>query len=238
MPTGWRAPARRGPILVAAGAQGRRQTGAEEARVLERFLDWLSALPTPLTYAVLALMSALENVFPPVPADVAVALGAFLAQRGEVSAPALGVLCWLANSASAAAVYAFARGRGEAFFSGGLGARLVPAPALAAVREAYDRHGVAGIFVSRFLPGVRAAVLPFAGVVGLSPVRALVPAMTASALWYAALIVAGSSLGLGWDGVRDLVEDANRVLGLIGLAALVAFLVWLLRRTRGARPDA
>ena len=44
--------------------------------MLERFLDWLSALPTPLTYAVLALMSALENVFPPVPADVAVALGA------------------------------------------------------------------------------------------------------------------------------------------------------------------
>ena len=37
------------------------------------------------TYLVLMALSALENVFPPVPADTAVALGAFLARRGEVS---------------------------------------------------------------------------------------------------------------------------------------------------------
>ncbi len=200
--------------------------------MLEDFLAWLAALPTPLTYLVLALLSAIENVFPPVPADVAVALGAFLAQRGEVSAPLLGTLCWLANSASAAAVYALARRRGEGFFTTGLGRKLVPAAALAAVREAYERHGVLGIFVSRFLPGVRAAVLPFAGVVGLSPVRALVPAMSASALWYLALVLAGSSLGLGWEAVRGLVEDASRWLGLVGLLASLACVAWLVRRQR------
>jgi membrane protein DedA with SNARE-associated domain len=205
------------------------------AGVIERFLDWLATLPTPLTYAVLAALSALENVFPPVPADVAVALGAFLAQRGEVSAPILGLVCWLANCTSAAAVYFLARRRGEAFFTDGLGRKLLPPTAFAAVREAYHRHGIAGVFVSRFLPGVRAAVLPFAGVAGLPPGRALLPAMAASGLWYTALIVAGSSLGLGWDAVRDLVEDANRVLGLIGLLALLACGVWLVRRSRRER---
>lgn len=202
--------------------------------MLEDFIAWLTALPAPLTYLVLALLSALENVFPPVPADVAVALGAFLAQRGEVSAPLLGLLCWLANSASAAAVYAFARGRGESFFTSGLGRKLVPPAALSAVREAYERHGVQGIFVSRFLPGVRAAVLPFAGVVGLSPARALLPAVSASALWYCALVLAGSSLGLGFEAVRGLVEDASRWLGLVGLLAVSAFVVWLVRRQRQA----
>ena len=56
---------------------------------MDPFLSWLASLPTLPTYVVLMLLSALENVFPPVPADVAVALGAFLAQRGEVSAPLL-----------------------------------------------------------------------------------------------------------------------------------------------------
>lgn len=202
--------------------------------MLEAFLGWLTGLPTPLVYLVLGLLSALENVFPPVPADVAVALGAFLAQRGRLSAPLLGVLCWLANSLSAAAVYAAARARGEAFFTSGLGRKLVPAAALTTLREAYARHGVASIFVSRFLPGVRAAVLPFAGVAGLSPARALVPAMSASAVWYAALVLAGSSLGLGWDAVRALVEDASRALGLVGLLASLGILVWLVRRARRA----
>jgi LPXTG-motif cell wall-anchored protein len=200
--------------------------------VLESFLNWLAALPAPLTYTVLALLSAIENIFPPVPADVAVALGAFLAQRGEISAWLLGLVCWLANSVSAAAVYALARRRGPDFFHTGWGHKLVPAAALAAVRLAYERHGVAGIFVSRFLPGVRATVLPFAGVVGLGPVRALVPAMIASGLWYAALITVGAGLGLGWDSVRALVEQANRVLGLLGLLAALAFALWLWRRRR------
>jgi membrane protein DedA with SNARE-associated domain len=34
----------------------------------------------------------------------------------------------------------------------------MPADVMFALEEAYGRWGVAGIFVSRFLPGVRAAV--------------------------------------------------------------------------------
>ena len=45
----------------------------------------------------------------------------------------------------------------------------MPPEAIAALENAYARHGEAGIFFSRFLPGVRAAVTPFAGVVGMRP---------------------------------------------------------------------
>ena len=71
--------------------------------MLERLLDALASLPLVPTYLVLMVLSALENVFPPVPADTAVALGAFLARRGEISVVPLAILCWLANLASACA---------------------------------------------------------------------------------------------------------------------------------------
>lgn len=200
--------------------------------MVDAFLDWLAALPTLPTYLVLMLLSALENVFPPLPADVAVALGAFLARRGEASAGLLGVLCWSANTASSAGMYFFARLRGEAFFKSGAGRRLLPPAAMTALADAYARHGVLGIFLSRFLPGVRAAVTPFAGVVGMPPLMALVPAATASAIWYALLIAAGSALGLSWEGVRDLVERANRWLGLAALLATGALAYWLWTRSR------
>ena len=58
--------------------------------MLDGFLDWVGSLPPLPTYVVLSVLSALENVFPPVPADVAVAVGAFLAQQGRVSAWLLG----------------------------------------------------------------------------------------------------------------------------------------------------
>jgi len=199
----------------------------------DRLLDWLAALPTVPTYLVLMLLSAAENVFPPVPADVAVALGAFLAHRGEILAPLLGVLCWLANTGSAAGVYFAARRHGPAFRVG-WGARLVPPQAMAAIEEAYRKHGTLGIFLTRFLPGVRAAVLPFAGVAGVPPWQAIAPAAAASALWYAFLVGAGVVLGDNWSAVQSLVENVNQGLGVLAAIFAVAVAVWLRRRSRRA----
>jgi len=198
--------------------------------VVDSLLDWLGRQPTPLLYATLTLFSALENVFPPVPADVAVALGAFLAQRGEVNGPLLGVLCWLANCGSAAWTYLLGRRHGAAFFAHGWRRKLLPPEAMQALQKAYDRHGALGIFVSRFLPGVRAAVTPFAGVAGLSPLRTLLPAALASAIWYGLLIGAGTLLGTQWSGIRRVVERVTGVLTLVGVLIGVAFYLWLRRR--------
>jgi membrane protein DedA with SNARE-associated domain len=204
--------------------------------VLERLLDALASLPLVPTYLVLMALSALENVFPPVPADTAVALGSFLARRGEVSVVPLAALCWLANLASAASTYALGRRHGRGFFRDGWGRKLMPPEVLAALEEAYGRWGTAGIFLSRFLPGVRAAVPPFAGVAGLPAAKALVPAALASAIWYALLAFAGFQVAENWEAVKALVADANRVLGVAALVLAAAAAVWLRRRSR-RRPD-
>jgi len=200
--------------------------------VLERLLDALASLPLVPTYLVLMALSALENVFPPVPADTAVALGAFLARRGEVSVVPLVVLCWLANVGSAAGTYVLARRHGPGFFRDGWGRKIMPPEVLAALEEAYARWGVAGIFLSRFLPGLRAAVTPFAGIAGLPPARALVPAAAASAIWYAFLAFAGYELAQNWDAVKALVAHTNRALGIAALVLSGAAAAWLWRRSR------
>jgi membrane protein DedA with SNARE-associated domain len=202
--------------------------------LVDRFLSWLAGLPTAPTYLVLMALSATENVFPPVPADVAVVLGAFLSRMGETSAVLVGVLCWMANTASSSAMFFYARSKGRAFFETGWPRRLMPPRAVQALEGAYARHGVFGIFLSRFLPGVRAGVTPFAGLLGMPPLKALIPAATASALWYAFLVVAGTALGLSWESAKHLVEDANRILGFVSAAAVVALLIWLWRRSRAA----
>jgi membrane protein DedA with SNARE-associated domain len=200
--------------------------------VLERLLDALASLPRVPTYLVLMALSALENVFPPVPADTAVALGAFLARRGEISVVPLAFLCWAANIASAAGTYAVGRRHGRAFFQDGWGRKIVPPRALAALEEAYRRWGAVGIFVSRFLPGLRAAVPPFAGVAGLSAARALVPAAAASAIWYAFLAFAGYEVAENWDAVKALIGETNRALGIAAVVLAVVAFVWFWRRSR------
>lgn len=198
----------------------------------DRLLDWMEGLPPAAVYLVLALASSVENIFPPVPADVAVVFGAFLSRRGITSAPLLGLVCWLANTASSAGMYFLARARGKQFFATGWPSKLLPPGAIKELEQMYRKHGMVGIFVSRFLPGLRAAVTPFAGVVDMPPARALIPAATASAIWYAFLVALGATLGRNWDAAERLLASTNRVLGIIGLVAAVLVGVWIWRRRR------
>ena len=202
--------------------------------MVDQFLNWVAGLPQAGVYAVLIALSAIENVFPPVPADLAVVLGAFLAQRGQGPASVLGALCWVANVSSSAGMYFYARSHGRSFFDHHWVKRLMPSTAVQSLERAYARHGLWAIFFSRFLPGLRVAVTPFAGLLGVSPLRALLPAAAASAIWYAFLVVIGTTLGLNWERAKGVVGDANRVLAVLSVLTVGAVAFWLWRHRRRA----
>ena len=140
----------------------------------------------------LAVLAAVENVLPPVPSDAAVGLGAFLSHRHVTTPLAVFLVTWVANLLGAAGVYLAARRYGRRLFASPTGRRLLTPRSLATIERGYLRFGIAGIFVSRFLPGIRAVVPPFAGLVGLGAVRTFVPMGIASAIWYGGLTAVGA----------------------------------------------
>jgi membrane protein DedA with SNARE-associated domain len=176
----------------------------------------------------IAVLAALENIFPPVPADMVVALGAFLAGRGTLNAWAVFGITWAFNVAGAAFVYSLARRHGRRFFRERIGQKLLTPSVLAHVERAYDRHGTYGIFLSRLLPVWRAVVAPFAGIAGLSPARTLIPVALASGLWYGALTLLVVRLGTNLETVLAQLGRINRGLGIGALVLLVvgALIVW------------
>lgn len=195
-------------------------------------LQFLESLPPGPLYAFIAALAAIENFFPPVPADTAVALGALLAGRGTLNAWTVFGLTWSANVASGAAVYLLARRFGQPLFRGPLGKRLLSERTISHVEQEYHRHGTYGIFLSRLLPVWRGMVMPFAGVVGLSAPRALVPLALASALWYGMLTYLVARLGTNLDMVLALLTRMNRVLLVVALGAGVALGLWIRRRLK------
>ncbi|HEU5171105.1 MAG TPA: TerB family tellurite resistance protein [Gemmatimonadales bacterium] len=186
-------------------------------------LAWLAELPPVAVYLVLALLAAVENVVPPVPADAVVLLGAFLSHRGVISPLGVFLVVWLANVAGALAVYVVARRYGRRLFASPRGRRLLAPPAIAVIEREYLRFGLAGIFFARFLPGIRAVVPPFAGLVALSPLRAGVPVVLASAVWYGAVTILGTVLGAQWEQINAILAGVNRTLGFVALVVAAAW---------------
>lgn len=177
-------------------------------------------------------LAAVENVFPPVPADVAVALGAFLAGRGVLNAWLVFALTWTANVGSGAAVYALARRHGRSVFRGVFGRRFFSDQAIAHIEDQYRRHGAWGIFFSRLLPFWRGVVMPFAGIAHVPAWRALVPLALASALYYGGLTLLVATVGTNLETVLRVLTHVNIVLGVIAGAVLVLVIIWIVRRLR------
>jgi membrane protein DedA with SNARE-associated domain/uncharacterized tellurite resistance protein B-like protein len=183
-------------------------------------------------YAVLALLAAVENVAPPVPSDAAVALGAFLSNRGVTTPFAVFAVTWTANLAGAAGVYLAARRYGRRLFASPTGRRLLAPRSLAVIEREYLRFGTIGIFISRFLPGLRAVVPPFAGLVGLGVVRTLVPMGIASAIWYGGIIALGAVIGAEWSRISAVLARVNTTLAIAAVVLIAVVLAWRWRRRR------
>jgi membrane protein DedA with SNARE-associated domain/uncharacterized tellurite resistance protein B-like protein len=204
---------------------------------MEGFVAWLGGLSALTVYLVIGVSTFLENLFPPTPSDVAAALGGFVTHRGNAAPVAVWLVAWLANMAGAVVVYLAARRFGRRFLGSRLGRRLLPAEAIVSMEREYLRFGIAGIFISRFLPGFRSFVAPFVGLVGLPPAGAFAAMAVASGIWYAVLTWAGARLGAEWEAISGFLSHLNRTLAIAALvmAGLVAWWLWRLARREGPR---
>jgi membrane protein DedA with SNARE-associated domain len=199
---------------------------------MNALLEWLSALPEAALLPAIAIAAALENIFPPFPADVVVALGGILAARAGVSPWPAFLAVWLGNVAGAAVMYALGRRFGAEWIE----RKFHLATGGAADRRFegwYKRAGVAGLFLSRFIPGVRAIVPPVAGAMKLPLFSTILAVASASALWYGGITWLAFRAGANWERVMGTVTRSGRWAALgAGVLIVAGAAVWLVRRRR------
>jgi membrane protein DedA with SNARE-associated domain len=195
-------------------------------------LDWLAALHPAVLYLVMALVAAIENVFPPIPADTIVAFGAFLAAQGKGTVIGAFLSTWLGNLAGASLMYAAGRRYGAEKIE----KRLLKdkgASAEEKLRALYAKYGIGALFLSRFVPGVRAIVPPFAGALKLPFLSALAVMGVASGLWYGLVAWLAFRVGADWDALQDTIKQYGTIMGVAAIAViLVGAIVWFFKRRK------
>jgi membrane protein DedA with SNARE-associated domain len=198
--------------------------------MLQQLTGWLGDLPLGSLYVTIALLSAFENFFPPFPSDAVIAFGAFLADRGHGSALTVFFLGWLGNISGAAVTYTLGRRFGSKAFLRRIEKYAGP-DAERRIKQLHKRYGFAGLFVSRFLPGVRAIVPPFAGAMKLPAFKVMLSVASASAVWFALITFLAFRAGDNWDLVQHYLVRSGKVAGIIAIAIVaLAIGVWLWRR--------
>ncbi|MGQ0648825.1 MAG: DedA family protein [Gemmatimonadaceae bacterium] len=200
---------------------------------LESALAWLASLPQGALLAAMALLAGIENIFPPIPADVMVAFGSFVAARSGNPAWPVFLAVWGGNMLGVAVMFFLGRRLGKAWIArryhlegrGRADARIL---------RLHEKYGTFAFFISRFVPGVRAVVPPVAGALHIPFTGAMLAMSAASALWYGAITVLAFRAGNNWERLRDMVARLGWWTAGVALALglAIAFAIWWRRRSR------
>lgn len=196
----------------------------------DNLLIWLSSLPLGSLYCMSGGAAAIENVFPPFPSDVVAAVAIFLAAHKGGSFWTAAFVTWAGNVAGAMAMYGVGRKYGSLALLQKL-QRWAGNRAAMHLQTMHAKYGVWALFISRFLPGVRALVPPFAGALNLPAWHVGLAIGAASGLWYALLSYLAYQAGERWDLLLRLVAHSTKWVGLIALAVVLVWgVVWYIRR--------
>jgi membrane-associated protein len=179
-----------------------------------------------------------ESIFPPAPADIVVAFGAFYAARRDAEfGPVVGVIV-AGSVVGSLVVYAIARRFGADWMHANM-KRLHLLNAEERLEGLYAHYGLAALFVSRFVPGLRAVVSPMAGALRVPLIRYVAVITVASTIWYGLIIWIAFRVGTDWEDVRASMHVVGLRVGItavvaIGALAIAGRILW--RRHRAKHP--
>ena len=199
--------------------------------------QWIVGVMEDFGYPGMALLIAVENLFPPIPSEVILTFGGFLTTRTRLTV--WGVVVWatLGAVAGALALYALGRALGgrrmNALLAGPWGRRLgFDAAAARRAAARFEQRGAGSVFLCRCVPILRSLISIPAGMARMGLGRFLLYTTAGSLVWNTALVGLGAAAGESWQRVARHFADASGAVRWLLLAAAVLAVVWRLTRRR------
>ncbi|MFI6761511.1 DedA family protein [Micromonospora sp. NPDC050417] len=197
---------------------------------------WVASVIDTLGPLGVGLLVALENLVPPVPSEVVLALAGYLAGEGRGNVVVMWVAATAGSVLGALALYWVGAALGEARLKRWLDrVPLVDAEDLERADRWFARYGNWAVLLGRMVPVVRSLVSVPAGADRMPLGRFLALTTLGSGIWNSLFVGLGFALGSRW-------QQIDRYSTWFDLALLVGFVLvvstWVAKRLRRRRQPA
>jgi membrane protein DedA with SNARE-associated domain len=160
----------------------------------------------------------LENVLPPVPGDMIIVFGGYMAGLGRLDLSIVILLASLGGIAGFMTMYLAGVRLGNALLDESR-FRWLPKKRVHAARAYLQRWGYRLVAANRFLSGLRSVISLSVGLAHKPLGPTLLFASLSAVVWTALLAVAGKYVGENWAVVGEYLKDY----GAVVVALMVAF---------------
>ena len=195
-------------------------------------IDWMTAIPPLWAYAVILAIAYGENVLPPIPGDLIVVFGGYLAGIGRLHLGLVIVLATVGGAVGFMTMYALGRRIGDAVFDPER-LRWLPKKQIGKARDWLHRWGYGVVAANRFLSGARSVIALTVGMARMSAWRTAIFATVSAAVWCALICYAGFEVGENWEIVGEYLRSyGNVILAILLLIAAVQGIRYYRERRR------
>lgn len=213
--------------------------------MLENLTEWVTDVVERLGYVGVAMLVAIENVFPPIPSEVVLGLAGYTASRGDAWVVGMVIAATIGSVTGALVLYGLAAAVGPIRMR----ALVLRYGTWIGFGEAdldraeswFDRRSRTAVLVCRCIPLIRSLISIPAGFrrMPLGPFTLFT--LLGSLVWNTALVTAGYLLADQWEKVLDVTEPFQTVvvalIGLLVVALLVRKVVMSVRARASLRRE-
>lgn len=202
------------------------------------FFTWMQGLSPVWAYTTLLVIAYGENVAPPIPGDMVVVFGGYLAGLGQLHLGIVVLLSTVGGALGFMTMFEIGRRLGASVLDPDR-SRWLPQDGFEKARRWIQTYGYGVIAANRFLSGARSVISLTAGVARMEPWRTFGWCTVSAFVWTALISYAGYAVGDNWTVVVTYIRAYGRViLGVLVVGGLILLIRWYRRRNAsGGMPE-
>ena len=205
---------------------------------------WIEQMMSEYGYIAIALLIAIENIFPPIPSEVILTFGGFMTTTTTMTPWGVILAATIGSVLGAIVLYGvgrcFPEERLERWMDGKLGKILrLKKEDVRRAQGWFERRGKLTVFFCRFIQVIRSLISIPAGMAKMPfPIFLLLTAV-GTCLWNVVLVMLGAWAGASWEKIADYMGVYSKVGVLVlGVAAVIVIAVFYIRRKKKAKQAA
>jgi Uncharacterized membrane-associated protein len=197
--------------------------------------DFIINIMNQFGYLGIALLIAIENIFPPIPSEVILTFGGFMTAKSELNIYGVVLASTIGSVAGAMVLYALGRflnpERIERWLDGRIGRILhLKKQDVTRAEGWFVRRGKLTVFFCRFIPIVRSLISIPAGMAKMNMGIFLLLTTLGTAIWNTVLVYLGALFGASYEVVVQYFNTYTTVAVIVLAALAAAFCVFYYKR--------
>lgn len=210
-------------------------------QLVQSIIEWVEVVPPIGIYLIFFGIAYLENIIPPLPGDVVVAFGGYLAAEGVIRIFPVWSLTTVASVLGFMTMYWLGYRWGEQIESqrdSHFVLRFIPYKYFSRGKKWMKEWGQGVVVANRFLAGTRSVISLTAGISRLKVWRTSFSSLLSSILWNALLLALGWIIQDNWRIIGGYLSNYGKIiLILIAGVIFVKFLRYYRRKKMEANQD-